>query len=164
MKKIILCLTLVYSMVFLTACPKETVLRRAAKASYSLSGLTVDVINATGKAYAAQLINLETKDRLARHLKTISIGGERFNQTLKRYAEEGTEIPADKLLILNKIFSEEVVAPFLEVLNAIKLLSPEQSAYLNSAINGLRAAILIISGAFTNAGIETNARRIESYV
>lgn len=152
MKNIFLVL-LVISSLFLLACPKETAVRRAAKASYSLSGLTVDAINATGKAYAAEIIDLRTKDKMANALKTISIGGKRFNQTLEIFVRESGagELPPDKLAFLNKIFSDEVVTPFLEVLQTMKVLSPAQSDYLHVAIAALRSAILVISNGFTAA-------------
>jgi hypothetical protein len=48
MKKFFTALLIVYSL-FLTACPKDSAVRKAAKASFELSGITVDVINATSK-------------------------------------------------------------------------------------------------------------------
>ncbi|HEX8637124.1 MAG TPA: hypothetical protein VF692_03600, partial [Pyrinomonadaceae bacterium] len=95
MKKILITL-LVISSLFLMACPKETAVRNFAKASYSLSGLTVDTISATTKAYNEQIIDLRTKDKMADALKIIQKGGKRFNQTLELFVREsGQELPAD---------------------------------------------------------------------
>lgn len=151
MKKILLTLIVIYSLVFLLACPKETAVRRAAKASYSLSGLTIDATAATAKAFNAGLIDIQTKDKIANALKKISIGGKYFNQTLERFnVESGAELPADKIAVLNKIFSDEVVAPFLEILQSLKILSADKAEYLRLAINALRSAILTISNGFSS--------------
>lgn len=156
MKKILLSLIVIYSMIFLLACPKkDTAVREAVKASYSLSGLTIDGIAATAKAYNAGIIDVQTKDKIANALKNIAIGGKRFNQTLEKYVQEsGENMPTDKIAILNKIFSDEVVTPLLEILQSMKILSADKAEYLRSAINALRAVILTIQNGFNslNAG------------
>lgn len=165
MKNTILSMLVIASLVFLMACPKKTAVENAARASYSLSGLTVDVANATAKAYNAQLINLDTKDKIAGYLKTISIGGKRFNNTLEKFAREsGPDLPADKLAILNKIFSDEVVAPFLEVLQTLKILPADRADYLRTAIAALRSAVLVISSGFTAVGVESRMEELKAYV
>lgn len=155
----LLSLILICSFVMLlTACPKETAVRRSVKASYELSGLTVDVINATGKAYANGLISLETKDKLADSLKILSVGGKRFNQALDLVIRESggdeTKVPMDKIQMLNKLFSDEVVAPFLQVLQSLKLLSPEKARQLHITIAALRTAVLTISLSFQSVAAE----------
>lgn len=169
MKKILLSLIVIYSMVFLLACPsKKTAVREAVTASYSLSGLTVDGIAATAKAYNAGIIDTPTKDRIANALKTIATGGKRFNQILDKYAAEAADknemIPADKMEILNKIFSDEVVAPFLEVLQSMKILSADKAEYLRSAINALRAVILTIQNGFSSLKAENQFSEVKIYV
>lgn len=164
MKNLILSLLILYSMFLMTACPKESAVKNAAKASYSLSGLTVDIAVAAARAYNAQIITLDTKDKIAGYLKTISIGGKRFNNTLLIFARQsGPELPEDRLAVLNKIFSDEVVAPFLEVLQSLKILPASRADYLRTAINALRAAVLVISSGFTAVGIENRMEEIKSY-
>lgn len=160
MKKILLSVIVIYSLLLLTACPQETVVRRAAKASYELSGLTVDVINAVGKAYANNLIDIRTKDDLANKLKTLSVGGMKFNQLLESALKDAngdeTKVTPDKIQNLNKVFSDDVVMPFLEILQLAKVISPANVNYLHSAIAALRTAILTISLGFSSvrAGIK----------
>jgi len=165
MKKII-SLILVYSLCLLmTACPKETAIRKAAKASFELSGLTVDAIAATAKAYNENLISLETKDKIAAPLKVIAVGGKKFNEALKRfYAESGENLPADKLGILKLIFSTELVAPLLEILQELKVVSADRAAYLLSAVNALQAVILIISNGFASVKAEISMSGAKVYV
>lgn len=164
MKKITISIILIFSLLILSACPKQSVVRQAAKASFQLSGLTVDAVNATGKAYQANLLSAETKNRIADALKKIATGGKRFNQHLEMYfRNHGENIPSDKLEILNAIFSDEVVVPFLEILQALKVLSANDAGYLHSAINALRTAILIISNGF--AAVKTqNTGEVFRYV
>lgn len=148
MKKLLTCLLLIYSL-FLMACPKETAVRKAAKASYELSGITLDVVKAVGKAYDAGIFSLAAKDRLAANLKTVIAGGQKFNAAVT--AING--VPTDsQTSVLNQIFSDEVVTPFLAILQELKVLSPSQATYLHTAITALRAAILIISGVFAESG------------
>lgn len=159
MKKVFTCLILIYSL-FLMACPKTAAVRKAAKASFEMAGIVKDVIAATGKVYDAGIINLATKDRLAAAEKRVASGGKHFNELLAGYiATDPSGVPADKLAILNQIFSNEIVTPFLEILQELKVISPGTATYLTIAIDSLRAAILLISGAFAEQGFgETQGR------
>lgn len=152
MKKFFTSLLIIYSL-FLTACPKETAVRKAAKASFELSGITLDVINATSKAYDAGIIGLAAKDRLAAAEKKIAAGGKHFNELLTGFmAQSSNNLTADQITILNQIFSNEVVTPFLQILQELGAISLDQVAYLQTAIAALRSAILVISGTFAEAG------------
>lgn len=148
MKKLLTCCLLIYA-IFLMGCPKETAVRKAANASYQLAGITGDVINGVGKAYDAGILSLATKDKLAAQLKLVVSGGKKFNLAIE--ALNATPSPAD-ISILNQIFSEQVVAPFLAILEELKVLLPNQADYLHTAITALRTAILIISGVFADSG------------
>lgn len=165
MKNLLLSLLVIGSMIFLMACPKESAVRRAAKASYSLSGLTIDAANATAKAYNAGLITFQTKDKIANALKTMAVGGKYFNQTLEKFiSESGAELPADKIAMLNKIFSDEVVTPFFEILQSLKFLSADKADYLRSAINALRSTVLAISSGFASLKAKSNFGEVNIYV
>ena len=164
MKNLLLSLLVIYTVLLSAACPQNAT-REAAKASYSLSGLTVDVAKGTARAYQDGIIGIETKDRIANYLKTISIGGKRFNNTLEIFVKEsGENLPTDKLAILNTIFNDEVIAPFLEILTALKVLPSEKAQYLRTAIAALRSSILIISAGFTAKGLEINTGGLNAYV
>ncbi len=160
MKSFLTAILIVYSL-FLTACPKDTAVRKAAKASYELSGITVDVVNATKKAYDAGIIGLAAKDRLAGYEKTITSGGKHFNDVLSGYiAQTAGNLTADQVKILNTILSDQLVTPFLAILQELALISLDQVAYLRTAIAALRTAILIISGTIADAGFPDASRRL----
>ncbi len=163
MKKFI-SLILVYSIcLLLMACPKETAVRKAAKASFELSGLTVDAIAATAKAYNENLIGLETKDKIADALKLVATGGKNFNQALKKFRDQsGDNLTPDQISFLNVIFSSEVITPFLGILQTLKVLSMNGAKNLLAAINALKVVILLISNGFASAGIpQMNFREVE---
>jgi hypothetical protein len=150
MKKIVIILVIFWSFL-MSACPKDSAVRKAARTSYELSGLTVDAINATGKAYANHVFDLATKNRIANNLKSISVGGQRFNQIVTALNAANTNsVSTDKLALLNQILSEEIVAPFLDILQTLKALSTSQAVYLHVAIAALRTAILTISAAISD--------------
>jgi hypothetical protein len=160
MKRFFTAIFIIYSL-FLTACPKDSAVRKAAKASFELSGISVDVINATSKAFDAGIIGLAAKDRLAAAEGRIASGGKHFNEILSGYmtSTAGT-LTVDQTVILNKIFSDEVVTPFLAILQELSVISLNQVAYLRTAIAALRTAILVISGTFADAGFPQSEWRM----
>jgi hypothetical protein len=165
MKRFFTALLIVYSL-FLTACPKDTAVRKAAKASFELSGLTLDVINATGKAYEAGILSLAAKDRLAGYEKQVASGGKHFNDALAAFnAQTSGNLSADQVKALSVILSAEIVTPFLQILQELGAVTLGQVAYLQSAIAALRTAILIISETVAQAGYPDAQRRVNySYV
>ena len=163
MKKVFTCLLIIYS-IFLTACPKDTAVRKAAKASFELSGLTLDVVNATGKAYDAGIIGLDAKDRLAAAEKRVATGGKHFNEILTAFnTQTSGNLTPEQVQLLSKIFSDEVVTPFLTILQELSVISLDQVQYLRTAIAALRTAILVISGTFADAGYTEANRRLLTY-
>lgn len=142
-----LSLILVLSVVFTTACPKDTAVRKAARASYELSGITRDVIAAVNRAYDENIVGVSTKNLIADKLIVISKGGARFNQlaTAANNSNANGAVNVATLATLNKILSEEIAGPFLEILDALKIVSPGQALYLHAALGALRTAILTIS-------------------
>lgn len=160
MKKIILCLVVICSLL-LMACPKEDVVRKAAKASYSLSGLTADVAVAAQKAYHDGLIDVHSKDRIAVWLKQISKGGKQFT-ALTEAAHKSQVADAGTINSLNLILSTEITAPFLEILQELKILSKDASDFLQTAIAALRSAILVISSALSTTKVIASNRFIKN--
>ena len=143
---------LMLCILFITACPSEKGIRKAAKASLTLSDLTRDAIGATRKAYEGRLINLETKDKMAIALDKVIAGGETFNAAVKKLNEQYTDpsqVPPTALQELNALLSKEVATPFLQFLQLAGAVSNEQAPYLWAAINALRSALLLI-GSFVS--------------
>lgn len=151
----VLSMVLVFSVVIgaitTTACPKDTAVRKAARASYELSGITRDVIAAVNRAYDENIVGVNTKNAIADKLIIISKGGARFNQLAMAANNSNTSnsnggsVNLATLATLNKILSEEIAGPFLEILDALKIVSPGQALYLHAALGALRTAILTIS-------------------
>jgi hypothetical protein len=154
MKKILSVFIVLWSLI-MCGCPADSPTRKAAKASFELSGITLDVVNATAKAYDAGIISLAVKDKMAAAEKKIAEGGAHFNDLLAGFIKQypNGQIPADKLGLLNSIFSGDIVTPFLQILEQIKVLSPTQAGYLSAAISTLRTALLVIAGVFADAGL-----------
>jgi hypothetical protein len=142
--KIFLTALVVLFALIVTACPKDTAIHKAAKASYELSGITRDVIAATDKAYTQHDISLALKNKLAGELVLIAAGGKRFNEIATGVNNINT-ISTDKLQILNTILSNEIAGPFLSILQDISVLSLPQAVALKAALATLRTAILLIS-------------------
>jgi hypothetical protein len=163
MKKILVCLILIWTFL-LSACPKDSAVRKAARTSYELSGLTLDAVNATGKAYAQHVIDLPTKNKIANSLKSIAIGGQRFNQVVTALnAANANSVSTDRLALLNQILSEEIVAPFLDILQTLKAISTAQANYLHVAIAALRTAILTISAAISDNRSIQKLQEVNAY-
>jgi hypothetical protein len=113
------------------------------------------------KAYDAGIIGLAAKDRLAAAESRIASGGKHFNEVLTAFnARTASNLTADQVQVLNKIFSDEVVTPFLAILQELSVISLNQVAYLRTAIAALRTAILVISGTFADAGFPQSEWRI----
>lgn len=145
MKRTLLAALLIFTSLFHIACPKDSVVRKAARASYELSGLTRDVIAATGKAYDAQILTLDQKNQIARKLQMIAAGGARFNQIAT--AANNSNTNPSVITTLNLILSNEITAPFLEILQILGAISPTRADYLQVTLAALRTAILTISAA-----------------
>lgn len=132
---------------FFTACPKDSAVRKATRASYELSGLTRDVIAATDKAYTQHDINLQTKNVIADKLIIIAAGGKRFNEIASSVNNINTDtVVVDKLALLNQILSEQIAGPFLQIIEVLKVLPPGATNAFRVALAALRTAILTISG------------------
>jgi hypothetical protein len=139
-----------------TACPQGTAIQKAAKAADTLPKLTDSVIVAVGGVYDAHVITLAQKDVFVRDCQKIIDGGRLFDSAIKA-ANAANDNSASTLNTLNTLFSNGVVAPFLSILENLKVLSPQNGATVLTALNLVRAAILTISAIFTQAGYHTGA-------
>jgi hypothetical protein len=133
-----------------TACPSETQVRKAAKASNSLANLTNNVTDAVRSAFQANAINVETKNKLADALILIAKEGKIFNDMLIANlpaAQSSNQFPPGIFQQLTTQF-DKVVQPFLDMATTLNVLGPNANQQLQKTFAALRAAILIISAAF----------------
>lgn len=132
-----------------TACPSESQIRKAAKASNSLANLTNNVTDAVRAAFQAGTINVETKNKLADALILIAKEGKIFNDMLiaNQAAAQSGQFPPGIFTQLTTQF-DKVVQPFLDMATTLNLLGPNVNQQLAKTFAALRAAILIISAAF----------------
>ena len=132
-----------------TACPSESQIRKAAKASNSLANLTNNVTDAVRAAFQANTINVETKNKLADALIVIAKEGKIFNDMLiaNQASAQSGQFPPGIFQQLTSQF-DKVVQPFLDMATQLNLLGPNANQQLQKTFAALRAAILIISAAF----------------
>lgn len=152
MKKLILCLTLIYSLVMVTACPSRSKLERAFNESARVAQLAETAAVTTGEFYRSGLISVEAKDRIADALGRVVVNGKSFHRLLvglkQQYGDRLENAPASALENLDLVFSTQVIAPFLEILNAVGVLPTATAQKLLVAISILKTAILTVSGVF----------------
>ncbi|HEY8188842.1 MAG TPA: hypothetical protein VIF64_22435 [Pyrinomonadaceae bacterium] len=132
-----------------TACPSESQIRKAAKASNDLASLTNNVTDAVRIAFQAGQISVETKNKLADALILIAKEGKIFNDMLianQASAQDG-KFPPNIFVQLSTQF-DKVVQPFLDMATQLNLIGQNTNPRLAQTFAALRAAILIISGVF----------------
>lgn len=137
-----------------TACPKQSVIRKASAASYQLSGLTRDAIKVTSDAFSAGQISLAQKDHIAEKLVKLAAGGRAFNSLVaevNKLYSTASEIPLSKLDEIQRVFDSGIAAPFLDLLKEIG--GSAMSAQVKRAVELIRTAILGISAALTSFGV-----------
>lgn len=145
------------------ACNRQNTLAQAAEAAKDIGGGVRDVIKAVGQAYDAKLITLEQKDQLAEILKAIAKGGQKGVDAIQKLQEQGVDIPTpDQRAILNRIFDDDVVAPFLNLLTRLGTLSNDQSIAIRAALTSVRTAIVLLSSRIGRTDVirEIEAREV----
>ena len=136
----------IYAVVLTNIACDQNQIRKAAKASDQLSGLTLDAVRATKQAYTDGLITLEQKDRIADKLLVLASGGQTFNAVVKQTAANSGAMTTDKWLALEKLFDVEVITPFLEFL--AQTAGVASATKLNAAIGLIRLSVLTIAQVF----------------
>jgi hypothetical protein len=135
-----------------TGCPRERAdsnIRKAAKASFELAGVTNDTVTAVGRAYTDGIISLEQKDRLADKLVILAKGGKTFNAAVRKAAEVySTDVdpPPSEIDLLIALFDSDVISPFLEFLAAVGGINAPP--YLATAVEMIRNVVLQIARGF----------------
>lgn len=145
-----------------SACgPKK--IGSVAEAAKDIGGGTRDVIKAVRSAWEQKLITTEQKDRLADLLAAIGRGGQKGVDVIAALQASGVdEIPKDKAALLNKVFSDEVISPFLQLLTELGKLSDESSSAIRAALISLRAAILLLSSRIGRTDVIAQIRSYEN--
>jgi len=145
------------------ACNRQRTIDVAAEAAKDIGGGTRDIIKAVGEAYDKKLITLEQKDRLARLLKNIARGGQKGVDAIDALEKSGvTNLSGTDAQALSKIFTDEVVGPFLELLTELGKLSDSSSAAIRTALVSVRTAIVLLSSKIGRADLikEIQAREV----
>lgn len=127
------------------ACSKEKTLDAAAEAAKDIGGGLRDTTRAVSEAYDKKLITLEQKDKLADLLIQIAKGGQKGVDQIEKMQKSGSPIGGPEGITLDKIFSDEVVAPFLKLLTELGTLSDSSSAAIRVALASVRTAIVLLS-------------------
>jgi len=137
-------LLLVLTLIVAACTPKQ--LSQAAEAAKDIGGGTRDVVKAVREAYEAKLISIEQKDRLAELLKQIARGGQKGVDAIDFLQKHGVTQPTpEQSRNLSRIFDDEVVAPFLNLLTELGKLSDESSVAIRTALASVRTAIVVFS-------------------
>lgn len=153
MKSFTIIFTIVLSLL-LAGCPKKSQVEKAASASYQLSGLILDLSKATTRAYDENLISTGMASATSNLIRKMNEGAKQLTTITAELAKTADKPDTAKLQIFNTIFSNEIVSPFLSMLNRLGMIAADKAAYLSTAISALRIAILTIAGALANNGFE----------
>ena len=159
-KKFVLSLTVIYSLILVTACPSKSDLVRAFNRSAAIGGLAETAAVTTGDFYKQGFISLEWKDDVASQLDMIVKNGKSFHKLLvalkAKYAGSLANIPKWEIADLDPIFSRDVIEPFLAILVQSGALPPEIAKKVMLAFSLLRTAIMTISGIFGSGSVSYN--------
>jgi hypothetical protein len=128
-----------------TSC-KETDLGKTAEAAKDIGGEVRDLVDAVGKAYTQKLITLAQKDKFADLLAAVARGGQKGVDVIVALQQQGVKVPnADQRSQLNKVFDDDVIAPFLTFLTELGKLSDDSAIAIRAAMASVRTAILFFS-------------------
>lgn len=144
MKKVLISLAIIASMILTQAAACSSKTKKAAEISYQFSGLVLDLAKATDRAFTEGAITLAQKDSAVVVVRKMNAGAKAFNTIVTEIANM-PEIPPDKLALLNKILSSEIIDPFLQLVGSLGAAA--QIDALRPVISAIRIAILTISSA-----------------
>lgn len=126
-------------------------IREAAKASYRLPGSTNDLIDAIKTGVTKKIFTPEQARGFGGILEPIAQAEQTLVQLVKAaneiYKKTGS-IPADQMAAIRILFDERIVRPFAKILEQYKVLSPNASALLQSAIAAVRVLLNTVGTGF----------------
>lgn len=147
MKKIILSLIVVYSMLLATACASAVSLDKAKSSSSRLASYANEGVNVTRELYRSKVLSGEQTKAIAGKFIVLARAGAAFDSAVKAAeATYGTNAPKPEIEKLFAVFSSEVVGNFLAVLSALKIVG--NTGGLQQTIALLQTAVLTIARAF----------------
>lgn len=164
-KKLFILLTLIclVSQTAFGPCGRQKSIEVAAEAAKDIGGGVRDTIKAVSDAYDAKLITLEQKDKLALLLKRIAQGGQKGVDAIAFLESKGaTTLSGPDSLSITRIFNDDVVAPFLELLTEMGKLTDAQAAAIRAALASVRTAIVLLSSKIGRADIIREIERLEA--
>src|SRR5436190_13841466 len=133
MKQVFISLAIIASMILTQAAACGSKTKKAAEISYQFSVLVLDLAKATDRAFTSGAITLGQKDAAVVVIRKMNAGAKSFNTIVTEIANM-PEAPPDKLALLNKILSAEIIDPFLQLVASlgaaaqIEMLRPVISA------------------------------------
>lgn len=158
MKKLIISILILSLFCLGKACNSEKAKKTFRTASESSAKITIygeKLIQANINALEAKEISPVTFQKLTRTTGFFVRGAAVYERALEEtenlIKQRGGEIPPATLENLSKIFNEQVVSKFFDILREFDALSAEQSEYAKTILAGIRLAILAIQDAFAAA-------------
>jgi hypothetical protein len=141
-------LALVYSMVFLTACPSAASLQKAKDESGKLAGYANIGVNVTRTLWESHVItDITVKDVIATKFVVLAKAGETFDTAVTNaIATYGTNAPKSEIDRIFATFDSQVVSNFIAVLQSLKLVS--NAAAFATVIATIETAVLLIAKLF----------------
>lgn len=151
MKKIFLCLVVIYSVLLSTACPSPASIEKAKSASSKLSTLANQGVNITRELYQEKTISADLAKTITEKFIVLADGGIAFDAAVAALEKQsGAAASKSQIEQLFSVFNSEVVSKFLQVLASAKLV--KNAGVLAEAILILQTAVLMIAKAFNRRG------------
>lgn len=147
---------LLYAIVFTglvtTACPQPMPadIRKAIDASYRLPAATNDLIDTIREARDQNYVSLETSQKFGTYLYPMTIAEKAYVKGVKALKaatdKAGGTLDQGKFAELQIIFDDQIVKPFLEILQMVGVLSGDNSKKILFAIAAVRLLLTTIAG------------------
>lgn len=158
MKKLLTCLLLIYSLVFLTACPKAPKnVRDFREKSAQLSVIGTEIIKAFGEGYKAGEISQSQLSTLNAITGPFVKGVGVYRGIVKKaeeYIARGEQIPTDLLSQIERSLHSDVEATFFAITDVFKVLSPAAQERVKAIFSGLRIVIATLKTLIADARVE----------
>jgi hypothetical protein len=148
-----LALALVACIVF-TACPTQSQLDKAARASNDIARYTGEAIAVTKTMFESGMINLAKKDQIAAQLLNLSHAGKNFNDLVIKLSKDYPtgSIPPTAWQLLSQNF-DSISRGFIQLLDVISGVNPQLGN--SKAMRVIRAAVLSLAVLLQAQGINS---------
>lgn len=155
LKKILISVLLIAVSVNLTACPSNKTIKRAFQASEGIASTCETAAETIDTFYTSGTITYEQKEMLIAGLKKVRDGGKSFHRLVDAvWQTYGTNVPADQWERLDRIFDEQILAVFEEILVNARLISGETGQKILTAIAVLRLTLRTVAKLFAEVGVK----------